>query len=209
MRSFITAAFALAAGFAALVNGQPASGSYELPMKTLVVTTQSVLSDYPMWIMNAMQQPFDIVQVVNDGEKTPNANASALAGMLKDSNGNPNYNSIVLETLQLGYLADDGTFVSALQSETWTAIHQYCKQFDVCFLFPQKGNERKSTCRVSLAFTFAPRPSCNEFRSNNVPLRQLPFVIEYIASISVHGKLSKLSCFLSDPLLLIASRLSI
>lgn len=131
MRSLLSAAALLAVGLVSLVTGQPAGGNYELPMKTLVLTTQSVLSDYPMWIMNAMQQPFDQYQLVDDGASAPNANATKIAGLLKDGSGNPNYNSIVLETAQLGYLGADEKFFSALDTETWTAIAQYCKQFGV------------------------------------------------------------------------------
>jgi hypothetical protein len=73
----VLAAFFACAALVARVAAQPVSngGNYELPLRTLVLTTQSVLSDYPRWIMNAMQQPFDLFQLVDDGATVPNEKA--------------------------------------------------------------------------------------------------------------------------------------
>jgi hypothetical protein len=75
MRVF--AAFFACAALVARVAAQPVSngGNYELPLRTLVLTTQSVLSDYPRWVMNAMQQPFDLYQLVDDDATVPNEKA--------------------------------------------------------------------------------------------------------------------------------------
>ena len=63
MRSPFSLAMLLVLGLIALARGQPVSSDYELPMKSLVIITQSVLGDYPYWVLSAMQQPFEMIQV--------------------------------------------------------------------------------------------------------------------------------------------------
>lgn len=70
-------AWALLAGsLASVAIAQPVAGTYELPMRTLVLATQQVLSDYPVWVLNAMQQPFDLVQLVDEAAMTTNDKAA-------------------------------------------------------------------------------------------------------------------------------------
>eukprot|EP01134_Creolimax_fragrantissima_P003765 CFRG3765T1 len=125
-------------GFACPIAGQlaqsvpPEPGEYELPIKTLVLVTTEDLTLYPEWILTSMQQQHDIVMLLDPATGGPSKEAINLKNSLYDTNGNPNYNSIVFETLQLGYVRktdESEIFESALDSETWTAVDEMCLKF--------------------------------------------------------------------------------
>lgn len=76
----LSALVLLAGSMASVANAQPVAGTYELPMRTLVLATQHILSDYPVWVLNAMQQPFDLVQLVDETAMTTNDQATQVRG---------------------------------------------------------------------------------------------------------------------------------
>ncbi|KNC80012.1 hypothetical protein SARC_07607 [Sphaeroforma arctica JP610] len=138
----------------------PASGDYELPLKALVLVTKAELASYPEWILDSMQMPYDLIYLVDEAAHKPSQAAQDLHKNLYDADGNPMYSSVVLETLQLGYVTEvDGgeVFQSALDVTTWDAINEMCRQYQLRkvvlasssladeALIPYKGLERGSS----------------------------------------------------------------
>ncbi|KNC81063.1 hypothetical protein SARC_06605 [Sphaeroforma arctica JP610] len=115
-----------------MADAAPASGDFELPLKALVLVTKAELASYPEWILDSMQMPYDMIYLIDEATSKPSQAAQDLHKYLYDTAGNPMYNSVVLENLQLGYVAEvegEEVFQSVLDAETWDAIDEMCRQY--------------------------------------------------------------------------------
>eukprot|EP00124_Ichthyophonus_hoferi_P004897 Ihof_evm4s605 gene=Ihof_evmTU4s605 len=103
--------------------------TYNITMKTLLLSTDTAMSTFPKTVMTAYGHSFTNIELYVNGSTT-DPDASFLNDLV-DSQGNPQYNSIVTVSSTLGIPQKNGTWTSALNKTHWKILHDYMAKYNV------------------------------------------------------------------------------